>query len=606
MSIVLGNENIPVSQVIDPRLDINKKKEYQFLSGVSSILYRNINANSVSNSSVTFSYKPSNQTILSRRMYVKYRLRCVLQGTSSGQLVKIGIDDALRAFPLQTCSSAVKLRLNGSELSLDRPCNILPTLMRYSNFYDQSLDYSTCPSIVDSYQSYDAYTTLGTARNVLGQYGENNMNQNRASLTYTVVGSITSTDATIDIDVVEPLFVPTLLFSHKKLGPGFSNVQDLNLTFTLSDINRAWSHSNAGGSTLTSISVTLGGQGGSTLPQLLFEELTPSQVLAPAINDLNKNYLYPYKNLQTYVFDNLVQSLAPNATFSQVSLNSIQVGQIPSAVYLCVQERLQDKQSGDRRWRATDTFCSLTKLGFSVNGSANIMSEALPEQIYQVCQSNGLNDSYAGFNNYAGSSVLLQVGKDIPLPAGMAAGQVQNFNFQFTTVEGKNTSPFTKNLEFVVIMVFDAVFAISSTQALQVQGLLDTQNVLTAPIVENQNIQAVYGASFFGDVFDTIKSVGSKALNVGKNLYDTAKVFSPAVKFLAPETAPFLGAVGLGRKAKKGGLKMAGRVRKGKGLTGDFYGSGIDSSRRVGYMDREELQERLGDYEDDEDEEQYE
>jgi hypothetical protein len=609
MSITLGNETIQVKKILDPRLDINKSKSYEFLSGVNSCIWKNINANSSSNTAITFSYKPSQSVILSRRMYIKYKLRCTLSGTSSGFLVKIGIDDALRAFPLQTCSSSVKLKLNGSELQLSNSANSLPMLMRYANFYDQSLDYSSCPSMVDQYQNYDQYTTLGSNRNVLAKYGENTLYQPRGALEYVQVSN-TATDAVFDIDVVEPLFLPTLLFSHKKQGPGFSNVQDLNLTFTLSDINRAWSHSNAGGSTVNSISVQIGG-GTGELPQLLFSELTPDATIADSLTDLNRMYLYPFKNLQNYVYDNQsgTQAITAGSNFT-TSVNSIQVGKIPTAIYLCVQEKLQDKQAGNRRYLATDTFARIRKIGFSVNGAANIMTEALPEQIYQVCQENGLQDSYTAFSNYVGSSVLLQVGKDIPLPVGMAPSQSQNFNFQFTTIECQNTSTTTKNYEIVVVFVFDSIFGITSTMATQTDGLLNTETILNAPVVSGFDYSSpVYGASFFGDLWSGVKDAGRGALNVGKNILGlAAPALAPALAPLASQLIKPLASklLGVGRKAKKGGLKMAGRVRKGKGLTGDFYyGSGINATRPVGYMDREELQNRLNDYEEDEEEEQY-
>ena len=54
-----------------------------------------------------------------------------------------------------------------------------------------------------------------------------------------------------------------------------------------------------------------------------------------------------------------------------------------------------------------------------------------------------------------------------------------------------------------------------------------------------------------------------------------------------------LSAVGLGRKKKKLGMK-----KRGRGLTGDMYGSGITyhNAGRVGIEDQEELNNRLEDF----------
>ena len=172
LTLIGFDEKVGIAKVLEPRVDINKPKRYDFMSGVQSIVYKSITASSASNNSITFSYKPSQNVLLSRRMYCQYTLNLQFAGTvvGPGNLLKIGTDDALRAFPLQTCSSSVKLRINGVEVSLDQPDQILQGLLRYTSAWDQSQDYSTCPSYVDQYQQYNDYTTLGSNRNVLANY----------------------------------------------------------------------------------------------------------------------------------------------------------------------------------------------------------------------------------------------------------------------------------------------------------------------------------------------------------------------------------------------------------------------------------------------------
>ena len=45
LNVPLGNEIIPIQKVILPTIDINKQKQYDFLAGVSSKVYKNITAN---------------------------------------------------------------------------------------------------------------------------------------------------------------------------------------------------------------------------------------------------------------------------------------------------------------------------------------------------------------------------------------------------------------------------------------------------------------------------------------------------------------------------------------------------------------------------------
>lgn len=593
INVPLGDEKIPLQKVILPTIDINKQKQYDFLAGVSSKVFKNITANSASNSNISFSYKPSSSVIISRAMYIRYKLTFTVTGTTGGsQLIQYGLDDAVRQFCLQQNCSSITLKLNGSNLELNQPNQILPCLLRYTNTDDQNLDFSSCGSMVDQYQQYEDYNTLGFQRNPLGRIGLNPTQQPRGALKVDFVSN-TNVSSVFSVEITEPLLIPSLLFRHHQtLAGGFANVQDLQLNFNISSLQHALSHANSpSAGVLTSVTVQLNNSG-NDLPRLLFQELTPDMTLASSVIQPQKVYNYPFKNMSVYAYDGVFGSVLSGATASG-NINSIQTGYIPSAIYLAVQERFSDKTAGDRNWRSTDTFAGIEQVGFSVNGTASIMSEALQSQIYQTCQENGLRDSFTQFQQYVGSPILLQVGKDIPLQAGQAAGQVQNFNFQFTNLTIRNLSNATKNYEVIVVFVYDSILSISSAQAVQSSGLLDTQKVVMAPFVSSKMINPVYGGSFFGSLFDGIKDVVN---TVSPIVGPLVKPVANITKTLLPETAPILGAIGLGRK--KG---MKSRLR-GKGLTGDhyMYGGAINDTRKVGYMDREELQKRL----ENEDEEQ--
>jgi len=593
LNVPLGNEIIPIQKVILPTIDINKQKQYDFLAGVSSKVYKNITANSASNSNISFSYKPSSSVILSRAMYIRYKLTFTVSGNTGGaQLIQYGLDDAVRQFCLQENCSSITLKLNGSNLELNQPNQILPALLRYTNVDDQNLDFSSCGSMLDQFQQYEDYNTLGFQRNPLGRIGVNSTQQPRGALKVDFASN-TTTSAVFTVEITEPLLIPSLLFRHHQtMGSGFANVQDLQLNFNISSLQHALSHSNSpSAGVLTSVQVQLNNSG-NDLPRLLFQELTPDMTLSSAVIQPQKVYNYPFKNMSVYAYDGVFGSVSSGSTASG-NINAIQTGYIPSSIYLAVQERFSDKTTGDRNWRSSDVFAGIEQVGFSVNGTASIMNEALQSQIYQVCQENGLRDSFTQFQQYVGSPILLQVGKDIPLQAGQAPSQVQNFNFQFTNLTIRNLSNSTKNYEVIVVFVYDSILSLSSSQAVQSSGLLDTEKVVMAPFVSSKMINPVYAGSFFGSLYDGIKDVvNTVAPIVGPLIKPVASI----TKSLLPETAPFLGAVGLGRKG------MKSRLKKGMGLSGDnyTYGGSIDATRRVGYMDREELQKRLEDEEDEE------
>ena len=591
------DEPVQIAKVLEPRINIDKNKRYEFMSGVQSIVFKQITASSASNNSVTFSYKPSQNVLLSRRMYVQYTLNLQFSGSvvGPGDLLKIGTDDALRAFPLQTCASSVKLRLNGTEISLDQPDQCLQGLLRYSSAWDQSQDFSTCPSYVDQYQQYTDYTTLGSNRNVLASFGENALYQTRGSLDYQIVSN-TPTAAEVNITVVEPLLLPTLIFGQGKTSDAFASVQDLNLSFNLDGLTRVWSHSTAGGSTITSITPNIASSQ-AAYPKLLFDELTPSPDVATV--EMGKQYLYPYKLPQVYVFDNLFSGVTSGSTVSN-SINSIQFGQIPSAVYVFVKERLADQQSTSgpnyRAWTATDTFAAIENVSISINGQASIMAEASQQQLYQICNKNGLKDCFVAFQKHVGSSLLLQFGSDLPLQNGAAPGMISNFNFQLNNIRIKNTSAATKNYQVCVVPIFDGVLAIRDSQAILQTGLINNQQAIQAPVVNASPEMAMYGSSFFGDLLSGIKSgVSGVVKGVRENLPIIKTVTGIAKPFLPAPIQTGLSAVGLGRKKKRLGMKM----KKGKGLSGDMYGSGITykNAGRVGIEDNDELNDRMEEFE---------
>jgi hypothetical protein len=307
--------------------------------------------------------------------------------------------------------------------------------------------------------------------------------------------------------------------------------------------------------------------------------------------------LYPYKLPQVYVFDNLFSGVASGSVSSN-SVNAVQFGQIPSAVYVFVKERLSDQQSTSgpnyKAWTATDSFAAIESLSISINGQASIMAEASQQQLYQVANKNGLKDSFVGFSKHIGSSMLLQFGSDLPLQNGAAPGMISNFNFQVNNIRIKNTSAATKNYQVCIVPIFDGVLAIKDSQAILQTGLINNQQAILAPVVSSHPEMAMYGSSFFGDLWSGIKSgVGSVYRGVKENLPAIRAVTGVAKPFLPDTIQKGLTAVGLGRKKKRMGMK------KGRGLTGDMYGAGVryQNAGRIGIEDSDELENRMEQFE---------
>ena len=83
MSATFPFNNLEVSRIIEPRVNINKKLGYDFQTGVTSNRFHAQIADSASTSNLVFSYKPSQNVLISRKMYVVYDLYIQFTGTSA-------------------------------------------------------------------------------------------------------------------------------------------------------------------------------------------------------------------------------------------------------------------------------------------------------------------------------------------------------------------------------------------------------------------------------------------------------------------------------------------------------------------------------------------
>lgn len=585
---------VPLMKVLEPRCAFNEGKSYDFLSGVRQIQYKNIEATSASTSNLTFTYKPPSNVLISRKMWIKYNLTLVFTGTNSlgGNLLNIGRSDALRAFPLQTCSSSVKIKINGEQFSSDSPDQYLQAVLRYQAWGKDALtDLSNCPSMLDQSQSYDDVTTLGFARNPLANVLENSFQVPRGCTQQYTVVSNTPTSAVVRVECMEPLMVSPLVWGDRQ-SPAFASIQDLQVQLTLDNaLKRVWSHASIDGTTLTNIDVNISTSGANpalSQPYLVFQEITPNPDNAVV---LGKSYLYPYSQVNVQVSDTF--SAVTAGSSAQNSIPNIQYGNVPKSLVIFVKERLSDQQNTSapyQSWTSTDTFARINSLSISINGQSSILAEASTHDLYQICAKNGLKDSWPQFRNNTGSVLCLEMGSDIPLDFDQAPGLVTNFNVQINNLNITNISGRTMNYQVVVLAVFDGIAQIKDNQMILSQGLLSKEEILRAPyssMVHRPSAYGLTGGSFWDKFVSGFKSVASNVLPV-------AKALAPVAKMVIPGAQPILGAVGLGRRRQ---------ARRGMGVVSRHELSGYgfkDESRGVGYLDKADFKKKLAqsDYED--------
>jgi hypothetical protein len=126
----------------------------------------------------------------------------------------------------------------------------------------------------------------------------------------------------------------------------------------------------------------------------------------------------------------------------------MQFNSIPHRIYVSVSKNFNSKTHRD-----TDSFCPITSVNIVFNNTSGILSTLTQQDLYLICQKNGLRQSYAAFSGqpiyyfeqnltngqaqtrtFIGPSapIALEFGSDIPLLNGQYPGQPGVFNFQIS------------------------------------------------------------------------------------------------------------------------------------------------------------------------------
>jgi hypothetical protein len=577
-------DKLSLGAVVLPDVNINQPSKYVFLKGLSGgRQYLQLTANSVSSTNVSFNYSPSSNVIIGRKMWIKYSLLCTLTGTSTSgnPLINIGLSDAVRACPLQLNCSSVELQLNGTQISIANMNELLPAIMSYMSREERYQDFSSGFSMLDTMQSYNDPAVYGYARSPLANFGENSFEVPRGvSVAYTVASN-TTTSASVLVTICEPLFLSPLCWG-KLQKKGLALLQTINLQMTFS-LSRMWSHaSTLQGTQITGQSFTIASSGGASFdPILMLEVLSPDLSVPQCVPLYDSHYNYTYNQIVFNKYDQN-SSVATGASFS-TAINSIQYSVVPKCILIYAKQTLGTQQQLiTPNWSATnscDVFHRINSISVSINGKSNLLSEASPEQLYQIAVKNGYQGSWQQWNYFSGGVLCLQMGSDIPLETGQASGSVTNFNFQVSNINITNLSAITQYISICVVAVYDSVVSISRNTLDTTAGVLNAEQVITLPVVDAEVPNGRYGSGFFGDLFSGLKTGLSKAWDIGSKLLPVGK----QALALLPEVQK-----ALGRGKAKG--------RKGKGM----YGGQIRTIENTKVLDSHELRKRLTDYDQDE------
>lgn len=542
MSLAL-NPIKPV-KIVDPVLDFSDKNVYGVLAGGKRTSFKPIISTSFSNSSSTFSAPPPNPRIaVSRKVKLVQPVTFTFNGTAPvGQALLQSGYDAPRAYPLSSVMSTLQIDLNNTSFTINMS-DTIQALLRYHNPNElKNGDLSLTPSVLDKSQQYSDLTS--SIRNPLGSVVDAALGGNdpRGAFPCDSFNNPISTDetetiqATASYTFTEDLFLSPMLFGTCCEDTGFIGLQTFQAIVSWeTDLARMWSHSDASGSVLSSITVNLG------QPTLLFEYKTPSDLqIVPQYRH------YGYYEIQRYPTES--GQPIPPLTTTILNSNNIQLNSIPRMMYIYARRR-----NADRNFRTTDTFFSIEKISINWANQSGLLSNASKQDLYEMSRRNGCNLNWRDWSgeaspfwsgntieqiNGVGSVLAVEFGTDLALNVDEAPGVNGTYQLQMeVTVTNRSTETILPALYIVISN--EGTFTIENNSAYSQVGVLSRQDVLDAQKQEGYNygdLKYMSGASFksFGrKLKHALRVLAREAPGIIKEGSKAYKAIAPAIKNIA-------------------------------------------------------------------------
>jgi hypothetical protein len=542
---------LQVVKVLDPRVNINRVPKFAVLKSGTQITYQRFSAPSTSTQNVQFTANPPNSgTIVSRRVYMRWFVALTFQEegpATAGPLLALGTNDGFRCLPISSVINSLQATINNQTLSVNLNNYLQPFLRYHNSMKTQDADLSMSPSMLDTFQQVEDWQQYGSAKNPLSAYGENSAQQSRGGFVYGAVVNEPDTGvAQVAADLTEPLFLsPFSAAGHSKAG--FYGVQTMTFNFQLGygstpNLSYMWQHGGDKDFVAGAPVVTF-----RAPPQMLFQYITPDPTFG-----IPAQISYNYHTVTTY--SQLSGDLDEGET-EQVSLGNIQLNSIPHAIYIWSR-----KSQADASIRDTDTYGGLTALNITFQNKSSILASATEQDLYQIAARNGVELSWPQWSEYVGAPIKLIPALDLGLASEQAAGSVGSYNLVVQATV-KNLNPESRRLQVWVAIVSESVLTIVNQQAVVSDGVLTSQDVLTANLDESMDFEELdrharyLGAGFFSSIGDFVK----KALPIASTVADYLPIGAPI----------------------KTGLKVASKLAGGRKMKGS------------GVVSRSELAARL-------------
>ena len=475
----------------DSRLSgITDKIDFAVLKGGSQITEASFKAISATPSNIVFNVQvPSETTLISRNAQLSstVTLQLNITGVPTDSLCfNYGVSDSLQNFPLQSLFSVASATINNTSVSINLQ-DVLPALMLL-NQNDDLMEFNDTTNILPDSFYFNYGATFNSSiqnNNVLAACSSTDFNGAAnprgclpiaiSSFSYTQVpttgspttttefswANLVSTSAAdswtigITYTVTEPLLLSPWIFGNPVENTAFYGIQNLNFQFNIGSTNRVWSSANSWFSNPANVSISVVSFQNTTLG-FTFISPQPSMLL-------KSRNVVPFYSLPRYLSTQDSTTVVPASTYSPtasapsgyyvngviygtstINTQSIQLNQIPQLLIIMVR-----KPMGTQTFTDSTSFLPISGISINFNNTSGLLSNATQMQLYEMSKCNGSTQTWSqfcGFSNQTnsntstagsfypvattGSLLVLQFGKDIPLPDYYAPSSLGAFNLQ--------------------------------------------------------------------------------------------------------------------------------------------------------------------------------
>lgn len=499
MTDVLG---LNASKSVDPRLNISGYTGFQTKVGGSQINYRHQKANSSagSTSGITFNPVINTTSILDRKIYTEIHFRLNFTGTTTaGNLLKSGMD-APRS--LGSIVSQCQVSLNNHPITQESKY-INHWLAHFNSSEDMKNALTLAPQFgaYDNTQSYEEAD--GTFFNSLGDFSYSSPNQTNRGMYKVTIVSNTPTNAVVDLVMLDYIYISPMVYDNTKQYEGIPNVSSLQINYTFQQIQRIWSHSNAGGSTITDLQVAVNDG------YLNFTEITPPPSVAVPRKTILEYHEYERKQTNTNI-------LIPAGGTATLQSNSYTLNTIPLKCVVIAKERESDFNNLESFVNKPDVYGGIKKISIQYANQSSLFQTCQQEQLYLISSQNGVSgsleswcgktqkyDDTAGSVNVGlhGSIFCFDFGRDISQQnPSLLPGVSSNVDFSITECIVENTSNRDITYDLEIYFTYEAAIEVELGVARPFRSMLLPTEAVTAPLVDTSADDAMNGGSFKGFV----------------------------------------------------------------------------------------------------------